>query len=92
MGQELLSNLNNSVMIDDSFTEYRYSDSKDNAMSSSSDNSFIISFEKLNMDKPIKKLGEGGMGTVFQTKWNGMVIAVKVFDLNDITSQKGTFM
>jgi len=57
-----------------------------------SNNSFFISLDKLNMENPIKRLGSGGVGSVYQTLWNGMIVAVKVFDLNDIQITEDDFM
>jgi len=44
---------------------------------------FWISLDKLELESPIKRLGSGGNGVVFQTRWNGLIVAVKVFDIND---------
>ncbi|EFC46875.1 predicted protein [Naegleria gruberi] len=44
------------------------------------------------MDKPIKRLGSGGIGSVFQTRWKNNIIAVKVFDMNNMNISEKDFL
>ncbi|EFC43044.1 predicted protein [Naegleria gruberi] len=55
------------------------------------ENDFIIPLQKLGMEKPMKRLGEGGVGSVYQTMWSGMIVAVKVFDLNNVNISEEDF-
>lgn len=52
---------------------------------------YVIHILSSNLPFLNQRLGEGGMGSVFSTKYNGIIIAVKVFDLNNINISEDDF-